>query len=63
MSLPLELVITTGEPAGIGPEIALAAAKQFLQENDAVSITLLGDPSLFKAIEQKNRCLGRNNYD
>ena len=53
MSLPLELVITTGEPAGIGPEIALAAAKQFLQENDAVSITLLGDPSLFKAIEQK----------
>ncbi|MFZ4054909.1 MAG: 4-hydroxythreonine-4-phosphate dehydrogenase PdxA [Polynucleobacter sp.] len=54
MSPPLELVITTGEPAGIGPEIALAAATQFLAENSTVRITLLGDPSLFKVSERKD---------
>ncbi|MEN9378937.1 MAG: hypothetical protein RJB15_615, partial [Pseudomonadota bacterium] len=28
----VKLVITTGEPAGIGPEVSIVAAKQFLLE-------------------------------
>ena len=44
---PVNLAITSGEPAGIGPEIAIAAALAFLQEQPAASIALLGDPSLF----------------
>jgi len=44
----VKLVITTGEPAGVGPEVSLAAAKDFLGEQANVQITLLGDPSLFK---------------
>ena len=43
----VDLVITTGEPAGIGPEVSLQAAQAFLQEQENVHITLLGDPSLF----------------
>ena len=54
MSPPLELVVTTGEPTGIGPEVALQAAQQFLQENSAARITLLGDPTLFKSDQQKS---------
>ena len=54
MSPPLELVITTGEPAGIGPEVALQAAQLFLQENSAAQVTLLGDPTLFKIDQQKS---------
>ena len=45
---PVKLVITTGDPAGIGPEVSLAAAKDFLSQQPDVRITLLGDPSLFK---------------
>lgn len=45
---PVKLIITTGDPAGIGPEISLAAAKDFLSEQANVQITLLGDASLFK---------------
>jgi 4-hydroxythreonine-4-phosphate dehydrogenase len=41
------LVICSGEPAGIGPEVSIAAALAFLQEQPAASLTLLGDPSLF----------------
>jgi 4-hydroxythreonine-4-phosphate dehydrogenase len=44
---PVNLVISSGEPAGIGPEIAIAAALAFLQEQPAATITLLGDPNLF----------------
>ena len=43
---PVNLVITTGEPAGIGPEVSVAAAQQFLSEQPGVMITLLGDPTL-----------------
>jgi 4-hydroxythreonine-4-phosphate dehydrogenase len=43
----VDLVITTGEPAGIGPEVSVQAAQAFLQEQENVHITLLGDPSLF----------------
>jgi 4-hydroxythreonine-4-phosphate dehydrogenase len=43
----VDLVITTGEPAGIGPEVSLQAAQAFLQEQADAHITLIGDPSLF----------------
>jgi len=44
---PVNLLITTGEPAGIGPEVSLSAALAFLAEQENASITLLGDESLF----------------
>jgi 4-hydroxythreonine-4-phosphate dehydrogenase len=43
----VDLVITTGEPAGIGPEVSVQAAQAFLQEQADVQITLIGDPILF----------------
>jgi 4-hydroxythreonine-4-phosphate dehydrogenase len=43
----VDLVITTGEPAGIGPEVSLQAAHVFLQEQADAHITLIGDPILF----------------
>ena len=42
----VNLVVSTGEPAGIGPEVSLAAALDFLREQSNVAITLLGDESL-----------------
>ena len=42
----VNLIITTGEPAGIGPEVSLAAAQDFLAEQSNVNVTLLGDASL-----------------
>jgi 4-hydroxythreonine-4-phosphate dehydrogenase len=44
---PVNLVISSGEPAGIGPEVSIAAALAFLLEQPASTITLLGDASLF----------------
>jgi 4-hydroxythreonine-4-phosphate dehydrogenase len=44
---PVNLLITTGEPAGIGPEVSLSAALAFLAEQESASITLLGDETLF----------------
>ena len=49
---PVNLVITTGEPAGIGPEVSLRSALAFLAEQENVSITLLGDVSLFAIPQQ-----------
>jgi len=43
----VDLVITTGEPAGIGPEVSAQAAQVFLQEQADAHITLIGDPTLF----------------
>jgi len=43
----VNLVVTTGEPAGIGPEVSLAAAIEFLQEQPNAHITLLGNEELF----------------
>jgi 4-hydroxythreonine-4-phosphate dehydrogenase len=43
----IRLALTTGEPAGIGPEISLKAAEIFLQENPDVEISLIGDQSFF----------------
>jgi 4-hydroxythreonine-4-phosphate dehydrogenase len=45
----VNLVISSGEPAGVGPEVSFAAAVAFLQEQPASTITLLGDPSLIPA--------------
>jgi 4-hydroxythreonine-4-phosphate dehydrogenase len=45
----VNLVISSGEPAGVGPEVSVAAAIAFLQEQPASTITLLGDPSLIPA--------------
>ncbi len=50
----VKLVITTGDPAGVGPEVSLAAARDFLSEQPNVQITLLGDASLFKDSSEKN---------
>ncbi len=44
---PVNLVISSGEPAGVGPEISIAAALAFLREQPAATITLLGDLGLF----------------
>ena len=43
----IRLALTTGEPAGIGPEISLKAAEIFLQDNPDVEIGLIGDKSFF----------------
>ncbi len=45
----VNLVISSGEPAGVGPEVSIAAALAFLQEQPASAITLLGDSSLIPA--------------
>ena len=42
----VNLVLTTGEPAGIGPEVSLAAALEFLREHADVQMTLLGNDQL-----------------
>jgi len=49
---PVDLVITTGEPAGIGPEVSLQAAQYFLQEQTNARITLIGDPALLSQAVQ-----------
>ena len=42
----VNLAVSTGEPAGIGPEVSLAAALDFLCEQSNVAITLLGNEQL-----------------
>jgi len=44
----VQLVITSGEPAGIGPQISIQAAQQFLEQHDDADIVLLGDQQLFQ---------------
>ena len=48
---PVNLVISSGEPAGVGPEVSIAAAIAFLQEQSTSAITLLGDPSLLSVVD------------
>ena len=43
----VNLVVSTGEPAGVGPEVSLVASLDFLREQVNVQITLLGDKTLF----------------
>ena len=45
----VNLVISSGEPAGVGPEVSIAAALAFLQEQPTSTITLLGHSSLFSS--------------
>lgn len=55
----VKLVITTGEPAGVGPEISLAAAREFLGEQPNVEIILLGDTDLLESTQASNTSLPR----
>ena len=52
---PLRIAITTGEPAGIGPEISLAAVSALGDAGGDVSVTLIGDNGL---LEQRAQCVG-----
>lgn len=45
-ALPLRIAITTGEPAGVGPELSVAALRELAQRWPDVQIALLGDPAL-----------------
>jgi 4-hydroxythreonine-4-phosphate dehydrogenase len=45
---PVNLVLTSGEPAGVGPEISLAAAFSFFKEQPNAHITVLGNTSLLQ---------------
>ena len=45
---PVNLVISSGEPAGIGPEISLAATLAFLKEQPTAYITVLADTSVLQ---------------
>ena len=61
---PLNLVITTGEPAGIGPEVSLSAATAFLAEQEDAQITLLGASDLFSIPQQlKPNVLARLKFE
>jgi len=51
----VDLAITTGEPAGIGPEVSLQAAHTFLQEQEDAHITLIGDSTLFSGAARHPR--------
>jgi 4-hydroxythreonine-4-phosphate dehydrogenase len=55
----VNLAICSGEPAGIGPEVSIAAAIAFLQEQSAATITLVGDPNLFPIDDISNDLLTR----
>jgi len=47
----VNLVISSGEPAGVGPEVSIAAAIAFLQEQPVSRVTVLGDPSAFSVVD------------
>jgi len=49
----VQLVITSGEPAGIGPQISIQAAQAFIADHQDVKIHLLGDQHLFDPYYQK----------
>ena len=49
MNAPVRLVITSGEPAGIGPEVSFRAAIEFLERHSDARIFVLGDKTLFPA--------------
>ena len=49
MNSTVKLAISTGEPAGIGPEVSIAAANAFIANNPHSKITLYGDRSLLQS--------------
>jgi 4-hydroxythreonine-4-phosphate dehydrogenase len=48
----IHLALTTGEPAGIGPEISVKAAKVFLKHHSDVTIHLLGQRGLLDCSDE-----------
>jgi 4-hydroxythreonine-4-phosphate dehydrogenase len=50
----VKLAVTTGEPVGVGPEISLAAACDFLGEHSNAQITLIGDAHLLRSANAKD---------
>ena len=48
----IHLALTTGEPAGIGPEISVKAAKIFLKNHLDVTIHLLGNRDLLNCADE-----------
>jgi 4-hydroxythreonine-4-phosphate dehydrogenase len=42
----VNLVVSTGEPTGIGPEVSLAASLEFLRKHSDAQVTLLGNDHL-----------------
>ena len=48
----IHLALTTGEPAGIGPEISVKAAKIFLKDHLDVTIHLLGNRDLLNCADE-----------
>jgi 4-hydroxythreonine-4-phosphate dehydrogenase len=48
-SKPADIVITMGEPGGIGPEVAIAAYRQLNGRIGAHALKLVGDPAVFRA--------------
>ncbi len=46
------IAVTLGDPAGVGPEVALKALHQFLKKSSA-EVILLGSESFFKALAKK----------
>ncbi|MBU3625406.1 4-hydroxythreonine-4-phosphate dehydrogenase PdxA [Polynucleobacter sp. JS-Safj-400b-B2] len=44
----VNLVVSTGEPAGIGPEVSLAASLEFLRKHADAQVTLLGNERLLE---------------
>ncbi len=47
MTKDIHLVITSGEPAGIGPEVSYQAAMGFIQDYPDTHISIVGDRQLF----------------
>ncbi len=47
MSKSVRLALSTGEPAGVGPEVSLAATKAFVAAYADVEVSLFGDRQLF----------------
>ncbi len=48
MTIRLPLAVTTGEPAGIGPEVSLRAAVDFSRRPGAPELVLVGDRTLLR---------------
>ena len=44
----VNLVVTTGEPAGVGSEVSLAASLEFLRSHADAHISLLGNDKLLR---------------
>ncbi len=44
-SVVLELVVSTGDPQGIGPEVSIAAARHLVARDPKVACVLCGDPA------------------